>query len=95
MRTRPLEELLAKVSPPYALVNVVAARAEQLIAGDLPAIETTMRNPVLIAMEELALGKLHVEPRKTAVTPKKEPGAVDVFQAEAVDEPAKIELRVS
>ena len=78
MRTRPLEELLAKVSSPYALVNVVAVRARQLIAGDLPAIETTMRNPVLIAMEELALGKLHVELRKTAVAPKKDPELVKV-----------------
>jgi DNA-directed RNA polymerase omega subunit len=95
MRTRPLEELLAKVSSPYALVNVVAARGRQLIAGDLPAIETTLRNPVLIAMEELALGKLHLEPQKTAVVPKKDRAAVDVFRAEAVDEPAKIELRVS
>jgi DNA-directed RNA polymerase omega subunit len=77
MRTRPLEELLAKVSSPYALVNVVAARAQQLIAGDLPAIETTMRNPVLIAMEELALGKLHVELRKTAVAPR-DPEAIEV-----------------
>ena len=78
MRTRPLEELLAKVSSPYALVNVVAVRARQLIAGDLPAIETTMRNPVLIAMEELALGKLHVELQKTAVAPKKDPEEVEV-----------------
>jgi len=95
MRTRPLEELLAKVSSPYALVNVVAARGRQLIAGDLPAIETTMRNPVLIAMEELALGKLHVGPQKTAAAPKKDPVEVDASQAQAVDQPAQIELRVS
>ncbi len=88
MRTRPLEELLGKVSPPYALVNVVAARARRLIAGDLPAIETTMRNPVLIAMEELALGKLHVEPQKTAGATRKDSGEVDVFQAEPVGQPA-------
>lgn len=79
MRTRPLEELLAKVSSPYVLVNVVAARARQLILGDLPAIETTMRNPVLIAMEELALGKVHIESRTTAVAPKKEPEIVEVL----------------
>ena len=78
MRTRPLEELLAKVSSPYALVNVVATRSRQLIAGDLPAIETTMRNPVLIAMEELALGKLHVGPQKMAAAPKTDPEAIEV-----------------
>jgi DNA-directed RNA polymerase subunit K/omega len=37
-----------------------------------------MRNPVLIAMEELALGKLHVELQKTAVAPKKDPDVVEV-----------------
>jgi len=67
MRARPLEELLSKVSPRYALVNVVAARARQLIAKDLPAVETATRNPVLIAMEELAYGRLRVEQRRTAV----------------------------
>lgn len=88
MRTRPLEELLAKVSSPYTLVNVVAARGRQLIAGDLPAIETTMRNPVLIAMEELALGRLHVGPQNTAAAPKKDPGVIDAFQAEVAGQPA-------
>ncbi|HEV2359013.1 MAG TPA: DNA-directed RNA polymerase subunit omega [bacterium] len=68
---------MAKVSSFYALVNVVPARARQLIAGDPPAIETTMRNPVLIAMEELALGKLHVELRKAAVAPK-DPEVIEV-----------------
>jgi len=70
MRTSPLEELLAKVSSRYALANVVADRARQLIAGDLPAIETSSRNPVVVAMEELALGdalgKLHLEERPLA-----------------------------
>ena len=80
MRTRPLEELLARVSPRYALVNVVAARARQLIAGDLPAIETTMRNPVLIAMEEIALRKLHLETRRAAGAPEKDPELVEVSQ---------------
>ena len=77
MRTRPLEELLAKVSSPYALVNVVAARAQQLIAGDLPAIETTTRNPVLIAIEELASGRLELESRRTPVAPKNDPELVE------------------
>jgi DNA-directed RNA polymerase omega subunit len=88
MRTPPLEELLVKVSPSYALVNVVAARARQLIAGDLPAIETTARNPVLIAMEELASGRLHLESRRTAGAPKKGPEVVEVPEAQAVGQPA-------
>jgi DNA-directed RNA polymerase omega subunit len=82
MHTPPLEELLTKVSARYALVNVVASRARQLIAGDLPAIETTMRNPVLIALEELASGKLHLESQTTPVALKKDPGEVAASQAQ-------------
>ena len=78
MHTPPLEELLAKVPARYALANVVAGRARQLIAGDLPAIETTTRNPVLIAIEELASGRLHIESRGTTVAPKKDPELVEV-----------------
>ncbi|HLW48266.1 MAG TPA: DNA-directed RNA polymerase subunit omega [bacterium] len=81
MHTPPLEELLAKVPARYALVNVVAVRARQLIAGDLPAVETTTRNPVLIAIEELASGRLHLESRRTPVAPKDDP---EVVEASAV-----------
>ncbi|HLW47823.1 MAG TPA: DNA-directed RNA polymerase subunit omega [bacterium] len=88
MHTPPLEELLAKVPGRYALVNVVAVRARQLIAGDLPAVETTTRNPVLIAIEELASGRLHLESRRTPVALKQDPGEVHASQAQAVDQPA-------
>jgi DNA-directed RNA polymerase omega subunit len=64
MRQRPVEALLEKIGQRFTMVNAVAARAEQLIRGDIPAIETTTRNPVLVAMEELALGKFHVVPRR-------------------------------
>jgi DNA-directed RNA polymerase omega subunit len=78
MKMPPLEELLVKVPARYALVNVIGSRAQQLIAGDLPAIETTTRNPVLIAFEELASGKLHLESRGTPVARKKEPELPDL-----------------
>jgi len=71
MRQGPIEALLEKISPRFAMVNAVAARAEQLIRGDIPTIETNTRNPVLVAMEELALGKFHVVPRKTPAELKK------------------------
>ena len=78
MKMPPLEELLVKVPARYALVNVIGSRAQQLIAGDLPAIETTSRNPVLVAIEELASGKLHLESRGTPVASKKEPVLAEV-----------------
>jgi len=71
MRQRPIEELLVKISPRFAMVNALAARAEQLIRGDLPAVETNTRNPVLVAMEELALGRLHLDVGRTVVASKK------------------------
>jgi len=67
MRQKPIEALLERIGGRFAVVNVVAARAEQLIRGEIPAIETSTRNPVLIAMEELALGKLHVVPKRPSV----------------------------
>jgi DNA-directed RNA polymerase subunit K/omega len=67
MRQKPIEVLLARIGGRFATVNAVAARAEQLIRGDIPAVETSTRNPVLVAMEELALGKFHVLPQRPAV----------------------------
>jgi DNA-directed RNA polymerase subunit K/omega len=67
MRQKPIEVLLARIGGRFATVNAVAARAEQLIRGDIPAVETSTRNPVLVAMEELALGKFHVLPQRAAV----------------------------
>ena len=84
MHTPPLEELLAKVPSRYALVNVVAIRAQQLIAGGLPAIETTTRNPVLVAIQELASGKLHLEPQTTPVALKKDPGEAPAVPAQTI-----------
>jgi len=71
MRQASIEALLVRISSRFVMVNAVATRAEQLIRGDIPAIETNTRNPVLIAMEELALGRLHVGPKRTAVEPTK------------------------
>jgi len=70
MRQESIEALLAKVGSRFAVVNVLAVRAEQLIRGGIPAIETSTRNPVLVAIEELALGKLHlIDKRPSALLP--------------------------
>ncbi|HLJ59108.1 MAG TPA: DNA-directed RNA polymerase subunit omega [bacterium] len=83
MRQRPIEELLVKISPRFAMVNALAARAEQLIRGDLPAVETNTRNPVLVAMEELALGRLHVNTGRAGVASKK---GTELREAPATDD---------
>jgi DNA-directed RNA polymerase subunit K/omega len=64
MRQKSIEALLEKIGGRFATVTAVAARADELIRGDMPAIETSTRNPVLVAMEELALGKFHVVPQR-------------------------------
>jgi DNA-directed RNA polymerase subunit K/omega len=67
MRQKSIEALLEKIGGRFDTVNAVAARAEQLIRGDIPAVETGTRNPVLVAMEELVLDKFHVVPQGPSV----------------------------
>jgi len=85
MRQGPVEALLVKISPRFAMVNAVAARAEQLISGDLPAIETNTRNPVLVAMEELAVGKLHLVTKRSPEHAQAPSPAVEFVPAPAGD----------
>lgn len=56
-----LEALLEKVDNKYALVIVVAKRAQALRDGDLPMTDVDSSNPVSIALEEIASGKIRYE----------------------------------
>ncbi len=64
MRQPPVEELVVRTGSRYAVVAIVLARARQLIAGDIPAVDTDARNPVTVALEELGRGRLRVEARE-------------------------------
>jgi len=57
----PLEALLDRVENKYALVIVAAKRARQLKEGALPMVEIDSGNPVTVALEEIAAGKIHFE----------------------------------
>jgi DNA-directed RNA polymerase subunit omega len=57
----PLEVLLERVSNKYALVIAVAKRARQLKEGHLPMVDVPSTNPVTVALEEIAAGKVRVE----------------------------------
>ena len=57
----PLESLLEKVDNKYALVIGVAKRARQLKEGQLPMVDIASTNPVTVALEEIAAGKVHPE----------------------------------
>ena len=57
----PLETLLDKVDNKYALVISVAKRARQLKEGQLPMVDIQSTNPVTVALEEIAAGKVRAE----------------------------------
>ncbi len=57
----PLESLLEKVDNKYALVITVSKRARQLKEGHLPMVDIGSNNPVTVALEEIAAGKVHPE----------------------------------
>ncbi len=57
----PLESLLDRVDNKYSLVVGVAKRARQLKEGHLPMVDIVSTNPVTVALEEIAAGKVRVE----------------------------------
>ncbi len=60
--TRPtLEALLARVDNKYALIIGVVKRMQQLKEGALPMVDVVSANPVTVALEEIAAGRVHVE----------------------------------
>jgi DNA-directed RNA polymerase subunit omega len=57
----PLEELLEQVDTKYALVLAAAKRARQIKDGGLPLVDIDSTNPVTVALEEIATGKIRIE----------------------------------
>ncbi|GEM_PF-2350878 len=56
-----LESLLARVDNKFALINGVAKRAQQLKEGALPMVDIASGNPVSMALEEIAAGRVRLE----------------------------------
>lgn len=56
-----LEELLGQVENKYALVIMTAKRARQLKDGGLPLVDVESTNPVSVALEEIATGRIRLE----------------------------------
>ena len=54
------DELEKRVGSKFALVMAVSKRAKQLKDGSPPQIETRSTNPITIALEEIAAGKLKI-----------------------------------
>ncbi|HYM91065.1 MAG TPA: DNA-directed RNA polymerase subunit omega [bacterium] len=84
MRQPAVEELVARTRNRYLAVAIVMLRARQLIAGDMPVIDTAARSPVTVALEELAQGRLRAEIREG----HSRLGREDVFGAAGREEAA-------
>lgn len=63
----PLEALLDRVESKYALVIVAAKRARQLKEGALPLVDVDSANPVTVALEEIAAGKIRYEAPRAGI----------------------------
>jgi DNA-directed RNA polymerase subunit omega len=63
----PLEALLDRVENKYALVIVAAKRARQLKDGALPMVDIDSGNPVTVALEEIAAGKIRFDLPRTGI----------------------------
>ena len=57
-----VEELIDRLGGSYDLVVAAAKRAEQLRDGAKPLVDTKSKNPLTIALQELAEGSITLKP---------------------------------
>jgi len=67
-----------KVKSRYSLVVLSAKRAKQIKEGAPVLIETTSTNPLTIALEEIAAGKVTATEVEADIVPQAAPGAAPV-----------------
>jgi DNA-directed RNA polymerase subunit omega len=60
-----LEELAARVGSRFAVVTAAAQRAKQIKDGSPPLVDVRSRNPLTIALAEIAAGKVIILPPET------------------------------
>lgn len=73
MRPFPTEELVERVGSAYTVVIAAAKRAKQIKEGAPPLVAVDTRNPLTIALHEIALGLVEItEPQE----PIEEPEAI-------------------
>ena len=58
----PLEQIVEKTGSRFAVVVAAAKRAKQIKDGSPPLVETASRNPLTIALAEIAQGKVLILP---------------------------------
>jgi DNA-directed RNA polymerase omega subunit len=57
----PLEELVARVGSRFSVVSAAAQRAKAIKDGSPPLVTLNTRNPLTIAMAEIAAGKVTIQ----------------------------------
>jgi len=62
VETFPLEELAARVGSRFAVVAAAAQRAKQIKDGSPRLVEIASRNPLTVALAEIAAGKVIIMP---------------------------------
>lgn len=62
MRLFEVEDTLDRAGSSYDVVVVAAKRAQQIKDGARPLVEIESNNPLTIALHEIAMGKVIVEP---------------------------------
>ena len=84
-----LEELRRKFGSKYLVTVLAAKRAKQLQMGDHPPLipDTEGKDPLTIALEELAAGRLLIEDEETVpVGPETPPASEPVEEGEEKEE---------
>ena len=66
----PSADLLENWGSKYSLVVLAAKRAKQIKSGAPPLVETNSRNPLTIALEEIAAGKIYCQVADHDILPK-------------------------
>ena len=69
-----------KIGSKYRFVVLCAQRTRQLLEGADPRVESTIRKPAFVAMQEVMSGK--VDWRVNEPEPPSQPGTDDVLQVE-------------
>jgi DNA-directed RNA polymerase subunit omega len=72
-----IDELSRKFGSRFDLVVAAAKRAGQIKDGAPPLVETTSRNPLTIALEELSAGKVLLKPPSEELMREPEPVVQD------------------
>lgn len=62
MRLFEVEDTLERAGSSYDIVVLAAKRAQQIKDGARPLVEVESNNPLTIALHEIAMGKVVVEP---------------------------------